>query len=86
MFYQANYCKDRVNRQCVENIKASQNPIMLVGLIIEMVMALIGQRTSQLSNKRRDGAYLGSREEQSGRQTSASSCSTKFTGGGVKKC
>jgi len=36
--------KSRVNRQCVERVKAFQNPTELIGQVVEMVMTLIGRR------------------------------------------
>jgi dynein heavy chain len=76
------FWRGKVDRSCIERIKNFQNPPMLVGHVLEMVMTLIGKRLpSQRLEKDRDN--YPAKDELSGRYTSSSS-STKFTGS-VKK-
>ena len=72
--------KGRVDRQCVERLKAFQNPPMLVGFVMEMVMIFIGKKLTSDRLERRDN--YPSRDNYSG-QFSASSSGTKI---GPNKC
>ena len=71
--------KLRVDRQCVERLKAFQKPPVLVGYVLEMVMILIGKKPTSDRLERRD--IYPSKDDFSG-QFSSSSGSTKT---GVKK-
>ena len=76
---QVEYWKSRVDRQCIERLKNFQNPPMLVGHVMEMVMTLIGKKSIN-----KDRGEYPSKDEQSGRY-SASSGSTKYTVGKKSK-
>ena len=65
-----------MDRSCIERLKVFQNPPVLVGFVMEMVMILIGKKSTGDRIEKRD-AYP-SRDESSGR-FSASSGSTKYT-------
>jgi dynein heavy chain len=77
MTLQVEYWKSKVDRQCIERLKNFQNPPMLVGHVMEMVMTLIGKKSISKSTI---GGDYPSKDEQSGRY-SASSGSTKYTAG-----
>lgn len=67
--------KSKVDRQCIERLKAFQTPPVLVGQVMEMVMMLIGKRLpSQRIQEVRE--YPG-KEDLSSRMSSSSS-STKL--------
>ena len=72
--------KSKVDRQCIERMKNFQNPPLLVGQVMEMVMTLIGKRLPGQRMELRQETYP-SKEGESGRFSSSSS-STKLT---VKK-
>ena len=91
------YWKSRVGRQCVERVKAFQNPTELIGQIVEMVMALIGKRfpTQRGSSSGgesvmgrgsdKESVLLGKDDQQSsGGRYSMSSGSTRTPGGHSK--
>ncbi|XP_070190368.1 uncharacterized protein [Littorina saxatilis] len=68
--------KHKVDRQCIERLKAFQTPPILVGQVMEMVMMLIGKRLpSQRIQESRD--YPTGKEDLSSRMSSSSS-STKL--------
>lgn len=68
--------KGKVDRQCVERLKAFQTPPVLVGQVMEMVMILIGKRLpSQRIQEVRE--YPTGKEDLSSRMSSSSS-STKL--------
>ena len=69
--------KGRVDRQCIERMKNFQNPPLLVGQVMEMVMTLIGKRLPSQRLEFRPESYP-TRDGESGRFSSSSS-STKFT-------
>ena len=69
--------KGRVDRQCIERMKNFQNPPLLVGQVMEMVMTLIGKRLPGQRLEFRQESYP-SREGESGHFSNSSS-STKFT-------
>ena len=69
--------KGRVDRQCIERMKNFQNPPLLVGQVMEMVMTLIGKRLPNQRLEIRPDSYP-TRDGESGRFSSSSS-STKFT-------
>ncbi|XP_023932047.1 dynein heavy chain 5, axonemal-like isoform X1 [Lingula anatina] len=66
--------KGKVDRSCIERLRAFQNPPMLVGHVMEMVMTLIGKRGygGPVKSENRDA-------KEENRATSASSSSTRFT-------
>ncbi|XP_076466964.1 uncharacterized protein LOC143298129 [Babylonia areolata] len=69
--------KSKVDRQCIERLKAFQSPPVLVGQVMEMVMILIGKRLpSQRIQEARGGDYTA-KEDLSSRMSSSSS-STKL--------
>lgn len=80
--FQVIHWREKVDRNCIEHLRAFQNPPLLVGLVMEMVMTLIGKRLPSQRLEARD--LYPSKDEHSGR-FSASSSSTKFTAS-VKKC
>ena len=67
--------KDKVDRSCIDRLKAFQNPPSLIGHIMEMVMTLIGKRLPSQRFDQMDS--YPTRDEQSG-HFSASSSSTKM--------
>ena len=69
--------KGRVDRQCIERMKNFQNPPLLVGQVMEMVMTLIGKRLPSQRLEFRAESYP-TRDGESGRFSSSSS-STKLT-------
>ena len=74
------FWKGRVDRGCVERMKAFQNPPLLVGQVMEMVMLLVGKRLPshpQRSDRDHSAGYP-IRDEQSGRYSTTSSNSTRF--------
>ena len=74
-YSQVEFWKSKVDRQCIERLKAFQNPPILVGSIMEMVFTLIGKKTPPRHDRHEN---YPSKEDQSGRY-SASSSSTKLT-------
>lgn len=67
--------KSKVDRQCIERLKAFQTPPVLVGQVMEMVMILIGKRLpSQRIQEVRENP---GKEDLSSRMSSSSS-STKI--------
>ncbi|XP_067674368.1 uncharacterized protein [Haliotis asinina] len=67
------YWRTKVDRQCIERLRAFANPPTLVGQVMEMVMMLIGKRLP--SQRIQDLSPL--KEDMSSRMSSSSS-STKF--------
>lgn len=65
--------KNRVDRSSIDRIKSSQNPTIVVGLAMEMIMVLIGKKSPADRIEKREYPL---REEYSG-IFSASSSSTK---------
>ena len=66
--------KGHVDRSCIERLRAFQNPPMLVGHVMEMVMTLIGKRLPSQKTEVRE--MYPSKDEMSGK-FSTSSGSTK---------
>ena len=64
-------------------MKAFQNPPLLVGQTMEMVMLLVGKRlpSHNIRTDREQSAGYPIRDEQSGRYSTTSSNSTKLTFG-----
>ena len=74
--FQVMHWREKITRQCVERLKAFQNPPMLVGQVMEMIMTLIGKR--QPSQRLEVKEHYPGKEDQSGR-FSTSSTSTRLT-------
>ncbi|XP_041355189.1 dynein gamma chain, flagellar outer arm-like isoform X3 [Gigantopelta aegis] len=70
--------KSKVDRQCIERLKAFSNPPQLVGQVMEMVMTLIGKR---LPSQRIQEIHSPHKDDLSSRMSSSSS-SVKYV---VKK-
>ena len=79
-YLQVLHWKSRVDRSAIDRLRGFQNPPMLVGQVMEMVMILIGKR---LPAQRQERGEYPARDEQSGRFSNSSS-STKFTTGTKK--
>ena len=63
-----------MDRNAIDRIRSSQNPTMVVGLAMEMIMVLIGKKSPGERIEKRENYPL--RDEQSG-VFSASSSSTR---------
>ena len=79
-YFQVIFWKGRVDRACIERMKAFQNPPVLVGQVMEMVMLLVGKRlpTHPPKMERDQSAGYPVRDEQSGRYSTNSSNSTRL--------
>lgn len=74
-----------MSRDCIENLKSAQNPKVIFGSVVEMVILLVKRRLpgQRLDIKSRMDNYPA-REEQSGK-FSISSGSTRITTANMKK-
>ncbi|KAL4232681.1 hypothetical protein ACF0H5_007369 [Mactra antiquata] len=69
------YWKGKVDKQCIERLKAFSNPPVTVGMVMEMIMILIGKR---LPSQRIEMREVSGKDDNMSSRMSSSSSGTKI--------